>query len=130
MIAYRVAGVLAVGLYAASLALPAATGPGWEHTRGWDILLLGWMGPLELQFGWFANPLVAALATTLIAGRRVWAWPAAATAALALTSLTWREQMEDNGVTPIHPEAGWIVWLMACCLPLAARLLVRRRAQA
>ncbi len=26
---------------------------------GWEFMVLGWMGPLSGQFGWYANPLMA-----------------------------------------------------------------------
>lgn len=56
--------VLSMALFAVSLMLPVGQ---WRVTGGdtliektpGEMLLLGWLGPLVLQFGWFGNPFLA-----------------------------------------------------------------------
>jgi hypothetical protein len=99
----RFAGVaVAVGWYAASLALPAVApfNPEFSHTvySGWDAFWAGWQAlgmaePGEVDwwvFGgaWLANPLVWASAVATLANhRRLGTWTAGAAFALTVPVL-------------------------------------------
>lgn len=48
--------LLSVSLYLLSLLLPAVQLGNHSFARGIDVLQVGIMGALMLQFGWFANP--------------------------------------------------------------------------
>lgn len=48
--------VVALVFWFASLALPAFKAYSAQNSQwGYDVLAVGWLGPLVLNFGWFAN---------------------------------------------------------------------------
>lgn len=56
-----IAGLILIGTWGVSLALPAAIEKdvgGTAVLGGWEVLVIGWLGPTEWQYGWFANPLL------------------------------------------------------------------------
>lgn len=66
-------------LWAISNALPAVrfieepitANPAYQTMFGWEFTILGWLGPLSGQFGWYANPLMLlALCSCLARWRR------------------------------------------------------------
>jgi hypothetical protein len=128
----RTLGLVALGLFGLSLALPVvfqsghAGGPCDDSLRGIDVLALGWLGPLGGQVGWFANPLIAWQVVRRLLGREPALWVAALCLALALTSFGWSSTPMDNGSLAIcRREAGFYVWLAVPVVLLVAALADR-----
>lgn len=103
-----------------ALFLPVATVDHLNEDQtfsGWLILLLGFLGPLILQFSAYANPLFLAV-LLYVAVKRQRAAPrllklAAGVLALALmNALFWVSVPDDSGFNPInHYHAGYHLWL-------------------
>jgi hypothetical protein len=110
------AGVLAA-LWAVSLLLPVAImGAAKDNVfPGWGILMMGWLGVLVLQFGWFANPVFVAALVLLATSKRRTGWATLVSVLLACLiadALTWHEMYGDNGSVPIQAfGAGYYLWL-------------------
>ena len=115
----RVAGVVALVLWISSLILPAVTecsdGRFWPEP-GWSILLLGWLGPLIGQFGWFANLTMLWVTFRLIFQYPAGFLPGVLGFALALTSFFWTGTPgtgDGPTGTICQHNSGFYVW-MAC----------------
>lgn len=123
------AGILAA-LWGLSLLLPVmAMGPAKQNVfPGWGILMIGWLGVLVFQFGWYANLAFLASIGLLLSSKRRTAWVLTAPAALMILTadaLTWREMYGDNGSGPIQSfAAGYYVWI-AVMIGTAATLTWR-----
>lgn len=107
-----------LGLWGLSLTLPVAQFErGYNDTRGWFILLLGWLGPLAYEFAWFGNLTflaLTALALLRARRRRGALLLAGATLAFALNGLFWRAMYDDAGEARILSfAAGFYVWQIA-----------------
>lgn len=125
--ARRIAGAVGLALWLASLTqtVTRACGEGGEVYSGHTVLLLGPLGPLEMQFGWFANPLLLWTAGSLLFDRRTSLLTALAAffgLVLALSSFTWTQQFFDNGAVDLCGRgAGFYLWIgCAAFLCLAA----------
>ncbi len=119
-------------LYLLSLLLPAA---GWGNEPpgpGWGMLVIGWLGFLNGQFGWFAN-LGFLMSWALVRGRRP---PNGALLVFvlilivlpALQTFAWHEVQTDTGTFPAHVGPGYVLWLAA--LFIQAGWLIGRAAYA
>lgn len=113
-----------------SLALPVAImGPSSDNIfPGWFILIMGWLGLLVGQLGWFANIAFLASLGILAFSRTRTLWGSALSlvlTALAADGLLWHEMYGDNGSAPIQAfGAGYYLWFaamvgagtsLACC---------------
>ena len=113
-----------IGLWAASLLLPAVQPAQDDIYPGYRMLYLGWMGVFDLQFGWLANPLLL-LATVLLVIEGASKWLVKSTGVLLgillLDALTWREMYYDEGTRPLIAYfAGYYCWVVAVGLGAAA----------
>ena len=103
--------------WAASLPLPAAH-VGNRVTYGFDVLMLGWLGPLMLHFGWFANLLLPlAMAAFLFgaapsrSGPQIVGW---LILLCGLNSLVWVDLYSDGSTKPIELHgSGYYLWMLA-----------------
>lgn len=103
--------------WAISLPLPAAY-VGDRVTYGFDVLGLGWLGPLMLHFGWFANlVLPVAMAAFLFGAAPSRSWPQVAgwmVLLCGLNSLAWFNIPDDSGANPITRYGiGYYLWMLA-----------------
>ena len=133
----RLMALASAALWIGALALPGLVTPiegDWGHAMalqdvyGWELLLLGWAGPLqyaEQNYAWFANPLWLWCVWSMWGGRAPNPGVAIVGAFLALTGLTPThiEFGDDHGVNgQSHPGVGAYVWIAAFAPIVAARL--------
>lgn len=90
--------------WVASLALPVASAGdrfGLRHLDGTDLLAEGWLGPLMLQFGWFANPLLLLLLGIGLSTRLTASWMLQGSSILmgllVLNTTFWSAVPDDAG---------------------------------
>jgi hypothetical protein len=116
----RLAGIVAILIWIASLALPAETECGFSHPNsGYLILLSGWLGPLAGQFGWYANLFMVWTIGRLLANKRPGIIPAIIGLGLALSALAWKTTPTDTGYTTMcERHSGFYAWI-ACAVLLA-----------
>ena len=117
-------------LWAASLALPAATfvDPNFGYCPGILVALVGlFFGWMILQIGAFANPILLVLCGSLVFGRRASIILACIAEVLARYSFTWSMFPGDNATNPIADFAsGFYVWQLAILLLTAYALMEKR----
>ncbi|RTL22191.1 MAG: hypothetical protein EKK52_06400 [Burkholderiales bacterium] len=117
-----------VGLaYAVSWALPVFFFDGHRSLRGIEVLLSGWMGPVLLEFGWYANPCFLAACVALAVGReRIALGSSLVALLLGLTSFATTGWVFDEAeLTPIRGlGAGFGLWLCAIALLAAFSVVV------
>lgn len=73
----RIVGRIVIGLFAAALFLPGyqTTSAGAiirqsdDIVPGWRLASLGWLGPLELCFAWFANVPLIVMVVQMLRGK-------------------------------------------------------------
>ena len=120
----RYVAIVLLGIWLISLACTAVVmGPKADNVfPGWMILLIGLLGPIALQFGWFANPLflltVGLMAFTpaaVVWRRKVWRLVAAGLMVLlAIDAATWRVMYGDSAPAPILGFGlGYYLWFIA-----------------
>jgi hypothetical protein len=84
---------------------------------GSQILVLGWLGPAMLQFGWFANLAMPAAVYRLLSARRETKLDillAIVLSLLASDALLWRDIHTESGTIPVVAFAsGFYAWLIA-----------------
>jgi hypothetical protein len=124
----QVIGVIALGAWAASLALPVETECEFSHPNpGYLLAISGWLGALVGQFGWYANPFMLWQIGRLLRGQPPGTVGSPIALALALSAFLWK-------TTPIAPHAlttmcerhvGFYVWI-ACAVLLAAVALCEK----
>lgn len=71
----KVLAVLWLALWLGALALPVAitgSNPG-DQLSGWMVLIIGWLGVMVLQVGWFAN-LAFLASLPVLASSRKFGW--------------------------------------------------------
>lgn len=116
-----VAGLAILACWAVSLLVPAvdtATSSGANAPTGWDIAMIGWLGPLTGQFGWFANLLLIP-AIGLAAGQygrapRARLIIGSVMLILALNSALWVDIPLDSGRDEITSyRIGYWLWMAA-----------------
>jgi hypothetical protein len=112
----RGGAALAIGLWAISLALPAAAIAGGPVFRGSDLLLRGWQALDSGVYAWLANPLFI-LAAGLCAGGvpRLARAVVVLALLLAVTSFSAAAVLERAGTTvpDFTFASGLYVWLAA-----------------
>lgn len=125
---------ISLALWLASLPLTGfVIYAGQKETKGIEILAIGWLGLLMLNFAWLANP-VFLVTLWRISVRKKAIGLAIIGLLLALDTLRFTAMLLDEGGG--HSDIygyGWgaILWFMALCFALAAAgaLEVERRAE-
>lgn len=126
-----IAGVVALVLWISSLVLPAVTlcsppGSSIESWPGGFVLIFGWLGPTEGQFGWYANLTMLWMSLRLIFRYRAGLAPGLIGLCLALTSFSWTGIRGDGPPATIcQHNSGFFVWIV-CAVFLCAFALVER----
>ena len=93
---------------------------------GYLMLLIGWLGPLQLQVAWYANPLIlVAIVRRLTSRGRGW-WGLCALL-VAIPSLLWVNATADTPGYVCGHLAGFYLWLGSSCLLAVADGLDRSR---
>ncbi|MDO6415680.1 hypothetical protein Q4F19_14920 [Sphingomonas sp. BIUV-7] len=111
-------GAVPLALWLVSLVTPAA---GWgkdpSPEPGWMILLIGWAGIGNGQFGWFANLVFFASVPIGFGSRTLWRWVGLAFSVLLVATssqaLHWREVHTPDGHFPVVLGPGYHIWLAA-----------------
>ena len=105
-----------LALWALTLLLPVASfeSRGYVGMQGWVVLLIGGLGPMAWQFGWFANIgllLMTASPFTFRSSRLTDLALALATLVCAADAFLWRAMYDDRGETPISSfGVGFYAW--------------------
>ena len=89
---------------------------------GYLILLLGWLGPLQLQVAWYANPLIIVAALRRLHAKHGGWWGVCALL-VAIPSLFWVEATADTVEYVSGHLPGFYLWIASACLPALADLL-------
>lgn len=130
----RLLALFALMLFALSLMRPVAQVQymhGLDVIDGWGLLVMGWLGAIMLQFGWWANPCFALALFLLLRGRRVGP-RTAMIVAVALTllladALRWRNAPNDASDGPIVAYlSGYWLWCAAMAAAIVALVLRSR----
>jgi hypothetical protein len=127
----RLIGVVTLLLLAASLVLPAIqtqkdAGVAAEWSAGFTFAAIGFLGPLEGQFGWFANPIILFLSGCLLLNRRAhWAVGALAVGLVVSTRLFFFQGCADSCETVVGFGSGYYLWLASALLPMLAGIADR-----
>jgi H+/Cl- antiporter ClcA len=93
-----------------------------DEYQGWMILLLGILGTLIAQMGWWGNPILLGACIYLVFSRvppRKGILLALAVMLLVclVSSLFWRSVMDDSGIYPIiRYGPGYFLWLATITL--------------
>jgi hypothetical protein len=122
---------VSLALYAVSLVLPATLGirmmSAGGMDRGYGLLIGGWLGVMQGQFAWLANPVYFLALWFVYRGR----WRAIALSAfaavLALDTLDLYRTgtFSDSGPVPFGGVlAGYWVWLASILVVLAGAILL------
>lgn len=111
-----------VALYLASLALPAFH---FDSTRqplaGYAVLGWGWLGPLAMNFAWFANPVLWASWWGLGRGNVRRAFPLSVISLLVSLQSPFAKEWwfnEGSGTAIERLGAGFYLWLAAILVAL------------
>ncbi len=129
----RIAGILILLMWAASLALPtiSACRAGYDHAPGVFLLAIGWMGLLMLQPAWIANILILVIAGMLLVRQRAPIWLGVLTVVIAGCGWFFTALYDDTGPVPIcHYHAGYWLWFATAAVALLATFLLRAPAKA
>ena len=113
---------LAFLLWLASLLLPGLVFY-TEKPLGLNFLLVGWAGPLALNFAWYANPLFLFATKKLITSRRSTTGSSIVATVLAADAfLFWELPLDEGGATTdlYGYGLGFLLWLAAILVLLAA----------
>jgi len=117
-----------VALWIISMFLPIAFSDLGQPIYGWRILIIGWFGPLDRMFAWYANPLAIG-GVVLILRKRITAATAVVAIALvfAAQSFTWREIPSDQSAEIVdHLSFGFYVWLASLVVLLGTTRFISR----
>lgn len=117
----RQALAAAGALWLLSLALPALR-TGSESTAGFEVLLIGWLGPITHTFAWYGNLLWLGAAVLLAMGRAPPLQLTGPGLLLAATCLGGVTVADDGGTYPATLMPGAYVWLASFLPPIAAKL--------
>jgi hypothetical protein len=122
----RVIGIVALVAWVASLALPVETEclGLWYSSPGYRLALIGWLGALVGQFGWYANPFMLWQIGRLLLGRRPGIIGSLIALCLTLSAFFWKTSFTgDAWITICERHAGFYIWI-ACAVLLAAVALI------
>jgi hypothetical protein len=112
-------GVIALLIWAASLALPVETDCDSLPIKGYVVLETGWLGPLGGQFGWYANLFMLWTIGQMLFDRPPGGIPTIIGLGLALSALTWERLPSDAGYSTLcQRHVGFYTWI-ACAVLLA-----------
>lgn len=111
-------GLILLGLWALSLIMPVARAEDGGTTDGWTLFMIGWLGPLILEFGWFANPIFLLVMIVVSIGPGFTRIGNCVLALLLLSftadALFWDSVPSDAGDYPIVERyVGYYAWLMS-----------------
>jgi hypothetical protein len=113
---FRCIALIPIALWLISLVVPAVGGDN-DVGMGWQVLLIGWLGILNAQFGWFAN---IAFVWSIPIIMNVWQPSSRAQVILslslvipALQTLFWTEIHTHEGNSPVIVLVGYYFWLAA-----------------
>ena len=121
---YRtVVGTTALLLWLGSLAAPAITMCPSISWPGWHLLFLGWLGPLILQFGWFANPVMLWAIRRLLFLEPAGIMLSLLGLFLALSSFSWKGISGDSPAFICQHDYGFFAWI-ACAVLLSVASFV------
>ncbi len=124
----RMLAAAALLLWGLALALPVvrtSARPDCTNTTnmmGYLVLLIGWLGPLQLQVSWYANPLIIVAVVRRLMFRRGGWWGVCALV-VAIPSLLWAETTADTVAYNCRHLAGFYLWIGSSCLLALADLL-------
>jgi hypothetical protein len=108
--------------FVASLALPALQVRG-ESGFGISYFLIGWLGPIGAEFGWFANPWIWFANKNILAGNYRSGSIYAAMALALILFLRFRGTIlvdEGGGRSRIESfEIGYWMWVISALISLA-----------
>jgi hypothetical protein len=119
----RIAGLLVIGLFTVALFLPGhqstSGGPiirqADEMNPGWRFASLGWLGPLELCFAWFANFPLIFFVIQLLRGKSPGQFVAVITACLAFSVLLPQRILQPADGWHTGHFYGPAIWLWLSC---------------
>lgn len=136
-------GAVSALLFASSLVFSAGT---WRvdssdvelAKSSVEMLLLGWLGPIAFQVGWYGNPLLlvswiltgtgrGAIANVVCAGLATML-AASSFVTLPLWSIFGRN--EGESATLASPGLGMCLWFLSFCVALGAAMAVLRARRA
>jgi hypothetical protein len=86
------------------------------HLQGWDLLLCGWIGPVDGSLAWYANPCWLWNTILMMRGRPPNPFAAVGGLVLAATALLPFHSgiLDDHGANgPFCPLAGAYLWASA-----------------
>lgn len=93
-----------------------------DEYPGWAILLLGVLGTLIAQVGWWANPVLVGGCLLIAFGRsplqpRTLLVLAVLLSVCLVSGLFWRSVTDDSGIYPIiRYGPGYYTWMMVVAL--------------
>ena len=136
---YRLAFVIVLLLYVGALLAPARqikSASRYErlqvtNVKGWELARFGWMGPLGLTFGWYANfPLVVCAARMLRGRSPGWGLARVAGVLAASSLLPFGIYSEVDGMHRgyVRGPAVWL-WLAAFAVTAEVTWSGRRRVE-
>ncbi len=128
----RIAGLIVICLFSVALFLPGhqSTSAGSilhqsdDIVPGWRLAILGWLGPLEFCFAWFANLPLIICVVKMLRGKSPKQLTAAITACLALSVLLPQRiwQPADGWHTGhLYGAAVWL-WLATFAVVVLASM--------
>lgn len=116
---YRVLAFLSIGCFVLCIWLTAFYQDGRPVEGTW-LLVFGWLGPLEGQFAWFANPVYLAALVYWAEGRPILslilAWIAVGLAASFFFTKTVFVSLRDDTDFISSLSWGFYLWLTAMTL--------------
>ena len=105
-------------------------GPRAAWGRGWYLLLIGWAGPMGLEFSWFANPLLLTTWALCIGEKKTAALLLSVLTLVPMISFYFTDQIlvdEGGGRAKITGYgSGYWLWLSSAVLALAAAAIMRK----
>jgi hypothetical protein len=114
-----------------ALCLPAVD-TSRERLNGFEVLLMGWMGPFAAQFRWFANltffKIMDFTARESKFNSKYFASLGVIQSVLLFNALFWQDVYDDSGSRPItHYGFGYWLWLaiiaFTCIWPFVLKRL-------
>ena len=113
----QMVGAVALVLWASSLMLPAVTMCPDIVWPGWHVVLLGPLGLIIGQFGWYANPLLLWMSLRLLFRYRAGVAGGLVCLALALTSFLWTGiHGFDKPAIICERNIGFYAWIATAVL--------------